>query len=132
MQSRYDEIISSWRYIDVVMIGLHQILGQLDVVKIGLDYIWGYSDVIRIRLENMNLGSEPGGSWLQIQFDLIFQVKAKKKNFNKKSKKSKGFVWKNLPQGGPEGNQTFPEGCSPEGKSDYPRDLPWANFVDNP
>ena len=22
----------------------------------------------------------------------------------------------------------FPEGRRPEGKSDYPRDLPWANF----
>ena len=33
----------------------------------------------------------------------------------------KRVVWKNLPKGGPEGNQT-----------DYTRDLPWANFSDNP
>ena len=26
------------------------------------------------------------------------------------------------------GKSDFPEGRSPEGKSDYPRDLPWANF----
>ena len=29
------------------------------------------------------------------------------------------------------GKSDFPEGCSPEGKSDYPRDLPWANLPDN-
>ena len=33
------------------------------------------------------------------------------------SGKGAGDVWKNLPLGGPEGNQ-----------SDYPRDLLWANF----
>ena len=33
------------------------------------------------------------------------------------SGKAAGVVWKSLPQGGPEGNQ-----------SDYPRDHPWANF----
>ena len=26
------------------------------------------------------------------------------------------------------GKSDFPEGRSPEGKSDYPRDLPWKNF----
>ena len=26
------------------------------------------------------------------------------------------------------GKSDFPEGRSPKGKSDYPRDLPWANF----
>ena len=26
------------------------------------------------------------------------------------------------------GKSDFPKGRSPEGKSDYPRDLPWANF----
>ena len=29
------------------------------------------------------------------------------------SEKSEGVVWKNLPSGGPEGNQTFPRGAAP-------------------
>ena len=30
------------------------------------------------------------------------------------------------------GKSDFPEGRSPEGKSDYPRDFPWANFQTTP
>ena len=31
-----------------------------------------------------------------------------------------------------QGKSDFPEGRSPEGKSDYPRDFPWANFQTTP
>ena len=33
--------------------------------------------------------------------------------------------------GNSRGSSDFPEGRSPEGMSDYPRDLPWANLPDN-
>ena len=51
-----------------------------------------------------------GGSALQysiVQFSVV----------GTDSRKAAGVVWTNLPQGGPEGNQT-----------DYPRVLPWVNF----
>ena len=41
------------------------------------------------------------------------------------------FVWKNLPYGIFEGHQTFPDGHSPKGKSDDPREIPWAKSQEN-
>ena len=63
---------------------------------------------------------------LQTELKDIFNS-GKKLASGTNSGKSEGVVWINLPWEGPEGNQTFPQG-----KSDYPRDLPGAYFSGKP
>ena len=68
---------------------------------------------------------------IQLQIYFHFQTKALIKTWYKQWKVRSGCLEK-VALGNSRGSSDFPEVRSPEGKSDYPRDLLWANFSDNP